>query len=260
MLGIKTKLLLNASRVHLRRYNAEFASTIPSGSLVLDAGAGTAPYRDLFAHTRYETADFERVDKSYGTSTYVCDLTSIPVEDGRFDFIVFNQVLEHLPEPLKALRELARVLKDGGRIICSAPLFYEEHEHPFDFYRYTQFAYRHLFPQVGLRIDRLEWLEGYLATVAYQLDSAQRYLPRRPREIAPGPLGFLCWPILLSCRIAFVFLAALFYRLDVRQKYVSWGFPKNYVVIATKDACPRDESGQLRPRDPVRVSGDRNHI
>src|SRR5687767_11064509 len=109
----------NSSRFHLDRVNREFASTIPEGALVLDAAAGAQPYRDLFAHTRYESADFEQVDKDYARSTYVCDLTSIPVEDGRFDYILFNQALEHMPEPHDVLVELKRVLKPGGLMLCT---------------------------------------------------------------------------------------------------------------------------------------------
>ena len=59
----------------------------------------------------YESADFQQVDKEYQPVTYVCDLAEIPVEDNRYDAIVFNQVMEHLPEPETVLRELARVLK-----------------------------------------------------------------------------------------------------------------------------------------------------
>ncbi len=76
---------INPSRVRLREVNSEFAASIPDGAVVLDAGAGKAPYRDLFKHAQYETADFEQVDKEYAPSTYVCDLTAIPGQDARFD-------------------------------------------------------------------------------------------------------------------------------------------------------------------------------
>lgn len=227
-------LLINSSRVHLARHNADFAALVPPGALVLDAGAGDAPYRDLFRHARYESADFEKVDKPYASSTYVCDLASIPVEDERFDFILLNQVMEHLPEPRNVLRELNRVLKPGGKIFCTAPLFYEEHETPYDFYRYTQFAYRHLFAATGFTIDRIDWLEGYLGTVAYQLETASRCLPASPRALNAGALGYIASPLIVLLRAVFASVAVLFYRLDIRAPYKKAGFPKNYAVLATK--------------------------
>jgi SAM-dependent methyltransferase len=228
------RLAVNSSRVHLTRYNEMFAAMVPAGALVLDAGSGSQPYRHLFDHARYESADFEMADKGYAPSTYVCDLTKIPVENERFDFVVFNQVLEHLPEPKCVLVELSRVLKRGGKIICTAPLAYEEHEVPYDFYRYTQFAHRYLFEQTAFRIDKLEWMEGYFGTVAYQLDTAARYLPMRPREIAPGILGYVLSPVMLALKAFFAMTALVFYRVDVRAPFKQRGYPKNYVIIATK--------------------------
>jgi SAM-dependent methyltransferase len=228
------RLAINSSRVHLTRYNEMFAKMVPAGALVLDAGSGSQPYRHLFRHARYESADFEMADKGYAPSTYVCDLAKIPVENDRFDFVVFNQVLEHLPEPKRVLSELNRVLKRGGKIICTAPLAYEEHEIPYDFYRYTQFAHRYLFEQTAFRIDRLEWMEGYFGTVAYQLDTAARYLPMRPGEIAPGVRGFVLSPAILILKGLFALTALAFYRIDARAPFKAKGYPKNYVIIATK--------------------------
>jgi SAM-dependent methyltransferase len=241
-----SRYAINSSRHHLASYNADFARLVPPGALVLDAGAGQSPYRKLFAHARYETADFEQVDKKYAPSTYVCDLTRIPVEDERFDYVVFNQVLEHVPEPAAVLRELNRVLKKSGRILCSTPLFYEEHEIPYDFYRYTQYAHQRLFSDAGFRIDRLEWMEGYFGTVAYQLDTAARYLPIRPGLISPGVIGYLCAPLIVMLKLGFAVVAILFYRLDIRFPMKASGFPKNYVVLATKHA-----------ETPTRATADR---
>lgn len=224
----------NSSRFHLRRENAAFAATVPPGAVVLDAGAGEQPYRDLFAHCRYEAADFERVDKPYARSTYVCDLASIPVEDGRFDAVVCNQVLEHLPEPASVLAELHRVLKPGGRMICTAPLFYEEHERPFDFYRYTQFGWRHLLQKAGFEVERLDWMEGYFGTVAYQLETASAYLPKAPRRYAPGLKGFATGAAVAAARPFFRILADMLYSADEAAKFTAAGFPKNYVVVARK--------------------------
>ena len=168
---LKRLLDFNSSRYRLWQENAAFAALVPDGALVLDAGAGDAPYKSLFQHARYESADFEKSNRTYVPSTYICDLQHIPTEDGRFDFIVFNQVMEHLPEPKLVLAELYRVLKPGGKMIYTGPLFYEEHEQPYDFYRYTQFGLRYLFDSAGYVIERLDWLEGYFGTVGYQLNT-----------------------------------------------------------------------------------------
>jgi SAM-dependent methyltransferase len=227
------RLLLNSSRVRLDQYNREFARTMKPGSRILDAGAGDAPYKSLFTHVAYESADFEEVDKPYAKSTYVCDLCDrIPVEDNRFDYVVFNQTLEHLSEPARALKELCRVLVPGGRIICTAPLFYEEHEQPFDFYRYTQFAHRSLFSQAGFQIDSIEWLEGFFGTCGYMLQTIFLYMPMRYR----GPLliAVLVTPFLIATKVFALMAAAVLYRLDLTWKITHLGFPKNYVVTATK--------------------------
>lgn len=49
------------------------------------------------------------------------DLTNLSFHDGEFDAVVCTEVLEHIPDYLAALREMARVLKSGGRAIMSFP-------------------------------------------------------------------------------------------------------------------------------------------
>lgn len=49
------------------------------------------------------------------------DSEDFPFEDGRFDTVVFSEVMEHLRFPQKALKEIARALKPGGRLIGSVP-------------------------------------------------------------------------------------------------------------------------------------------
>ncbi len=228
---------VNSSRVHLHRGVARFARGTEPGMLVLDAGAGRAPYRDLFDHARYETADFAQLSTKYTPLDYVCDLTDIPVDDGRFDRVLFNQVLEHLPEPDRALAELHRVLKPGGKIFCSVPLFFGEHQVPHDYYRYTQFALRRLFEQAGFEIERIRWLEGYFGTMSYQFSLMHQHLPKDVagvREIVPGKRIVYVAPLVLATRWLAGHLAAAYSDADVRWKLTKAGMPKNYVVLATK--------------------------
>jgi len=227
-------IAFNSSRHRLWQENAAFAATVPRGAMLLDAGAGNAPYRGLFSHASYESADFELVEKPYGNTTYVCELNRLPVEDGRFDAIIFNQVMEHVSEPKLVLAELHRALKPGGRMIYTGPLFYEEHEQPYDYYRYTQFGLRYLFGETGFSVERLDWLEGYFGTVAYQLNGMARYLPAAPRDLGGGVVGLLLSPVLMLLRVAFAGCSVLFHRLETRVKFQARGYPKNYVAVVTK--------------------------
>jgi len=90
---MRRKWFVNSSRVRLASLNRDFAKETRKGMLVLDAGAGRGPYRHLFKHARYEAADFAQLSTKYTPLDYVCSLVDIPVEDGRFDRILFNQVL-----------------------------------------------------------------------------------------------------------------------------------------------------------------------
>lgn len=222
---------LNPSRIWLEREMRGFAERLPIGALVLDAGAGHQPYRHHFAHCRYESADFEAVEKRYAQSTFVCDLAHIPVEEERYDAIIFSQVMEHLPDPLSVLNELYRVLKPGGRLFYTGPFWYEEHEKPYDFYRYTSFALRHLFERSAFQIEDLRWLEGYLATVTKQLRSMTKALPTSLRAYGGGLRGALILMLAISFRPLAKLLASSFAYADRQTRYTGGGYPINYLAI-----------------------------
>ena len=210
------------------------ADSIPPGSRVLDAGAGQCVYADHFRQHRYESADYCQGKKNYGNINYVCSLDAIPVEDKSFDLVLSTQVLEHLADPLLALKELHRVLKPQGRLWLTAPLCWGEHGQPADFYRYTRFGLRHLLEQAGFKVVELEWASGYYATLWYQLRLAVRSLSFRPKHYGNGLLGalsalavVLLWP--------WLYLGyKLFARLERRHQYTDKGFCLNYSVVAEK--------------------------
>lgn len=224
----------NSSRVYLERFLKQAAASLPEGSLVLDAGAGDCMYQPLFSHANYESADFCQVDKSYGKITYECDLSSIPVQDNRFDAVICTQVLEHVPEPEAVLRELNRILKPTGKLWLSAPLFYNEHEIPYDYYRYTQYGLKYLLQLAGFEIERIEWLEGYYGTLAYQLETATITLPLNPKSYGAGLFGFLAALTTLLLKPIFFLASVLFTHSDLRYKNDSIGYCKNYAIVALK--------------------------
>ncbi len=225
----------NSSLVYLERWVKEIADSLANDALVLDAGCGGSPYRSLLSHVRYECADFCKSNlRYYEKITYVCDLTSIPVQDNRYDLVLCTQVLEHLPEPKAVLREFQRILKWNGKLALSAPLFNEEHGAPYDYYRYTQFGFRHLLSEIGFEIDKMEWLEGYYGTLSYQLRVAVKSLTLNHKYYGGGIRGLAVIPIIFLAKQMFGFLAILFGALDIRYRNVSTGHCKNYTIVATK--------------------------
>lgn len=224
------------SRVWIEVEISRFAERLAKGARVLDAGAGDQRYRPKFAHCVYESADFEQVDKPYAASTYKCDLRSIPAPDRSFDAVVFTQVMEHLPDPLAVLRELNRLMKPGGRLFYSAPLWFEEHEKPYDFYRYTQFGVRHLFESAGFEVKELRWLQGYLGSVSHQLRHMARSLPKSPAGYGSGPQATLRYMAFAAFRPVARQLAKAAARADAESRYVESGFPIDYMAIVEKRA------------------------
>lgn len=225
----------NSSRTYLHRFLTRAGQAVQPGELVLDAGSGRAPYRRLFDHARYETADFLAVKgKSYTEQDYVCDLAQIPVADARFDHVLLTQVLEHIPEPATVLAELHRVMKPGGTLWLTAPLFYAEHEKPYDFFRYTQFGLRHLLESAGFEVREIDWMEGYLGTLSYQARVMSTSLPSSPADNGGGLKGRALALTAKGCRRAGRRVAGGLATLDLRFKFVGKGLPKNYQVVARK--------------------------
>ncbi|MCR4657280.1 MAG: class I SAM-dependent methyltransferase [Lachnospiraceae bacterium] len=104
------------------------AELIAPSDMVLECACGTGAIsiyiaqkcRKLIA-TDYAPGMLRRAAKKcrkYGNVTFKkTDITNIRCKDDRFDKVVAGNVIHLLPDPWKALRELERVVKPGGKII-----------------------------------------------------------------------------------------------------------------------------------------------
>lgn len=180
------------------RWIAQQAAALPAGTSVLDVGAGSCPYRGYFAHCRYQTQDFAALspdqlrDGGYGQIDYVCDATSIPVAPASFDAILCAEVLEHVPEPIKVVREFARILKSGGKLILTAPLGSGVHQEPHHYYGgYTEFWYRKFLSEAGFKDIVVQTNAG--SFMFYAQESIRFLRTSNPARLAMPLLARLLW-------------------------------------------------------------------
>lgn len=79
-------------------------------------------------------------------------LESMPFEDGRFDSVLCNAVLEHVANAEESIRELARVVRPNGHVVVAVPFLQPFHACPADFRRYTADGLAALGRKAGLDV------------------------------------------------------------------------------------------------------------
>ena len=73
---------------------------------------------------RLKNLDYTTADIESPLAKVKMDIHEIPFEDGSFDVVICNHVLEHVTDDRKALSEIMRVLKPGGWSILQVPVFH----------------------------------------------------------------------------------------------------------------------------------------
>ncbi len=118
---------------------------LPGNIRLLDVGAGELRNRAFCPQVDYVSQDFCQYEgKGDGAALQtgqwdtskidlVSDITSIPAVDGSFDVVLCTEVLEHVPNPLAALQEMARLVNQGGSLIVTVPFCSLTHFAPYHF-------------------------------------------------------------------------------------------------------------------------------
>ncbi len=110
---------------------------------VLDVGCGEKPYEPLFAAYASSYIGVDPVENP--RAELRGSVEALPVEDGSFDVVLCNQVLEHCDDPAQAVRELRRVTAPRGRVLASTHGVMPYHPSPTDYWRWTYAGLEKLF-------------------------------------------------------------------------------------------------------------------
>lgn len=159
------------TRVTLGRFIEAHASA----GRTLDLGAQAGPYGAYFPHR-------VSLDLRPGPGVQVVgDAQALGIADATFEVVLCTEVLEHLPEPQKAIDEMFRVLKPGGELLLTTRFLFPIHDAPHDYFRYTKYGLRYLLR----RFDIIELQEetdavGTLAVLLQRLGMQAQTLGRTP--------------------------------------------------------------------------------
>jgi len=81
------------------------------------------------------------------------DAMALPLKNDSVDLFISSSVIEHLPNPEKAVSELFRTIKPGGLVYAEIPFIGAYHMAPHDYQRYTISGIESLFYRHGFVLE-----------------------------------------------------------------------------------------------------------
>ncbi len=99
---------------------------------------GISGIKNFFPFIDIESAELTEVDYPE------VDMQNLPYKDDNFDFVISDQVIEHLENPKKAILESYRVLRSGGIAVHTTCFMNYTHPFPKDFWRFSPDALKYL--------------------------------------------------------------------------------------------------------------------
>lgn len=154
--------------------------------LELACGSGQLSYPlsgcvDIWEATDYSQAMIQAAERGHnigGLRFAVQDATALPYEHGTFDAVVIGNALHVMPEPEKALFEIRRVLKPGGRLFAPTGVYGGRRSFRFRlfllkflgfrvYHKWTPMELKGVIEENGFRVDSAIVLRGDLAPLCY---------------------------------------------------------------------------------------------
>ena len=127
------------------REEALAVAGVQRGMVAADLGAGTGFITEGLVRAGLQViavdeseAMLETMRKKFsgieGIDYRVGEAETLPIPSGGVDYAFANMYLHHVAAPSKAIKEMARILKPGGKLVLT-----DLDEHPFEFLRLEQY-------------------------------------------------------------------------------------------------------------------------
>ena len=223
-----------------RRFVSDVLSDVAGGRTdlrILDCGCGVGQnMRLLEPYGRVVGFELEPLaavaGREFGRPIACADITRIPFPDDMFDVAASFDVLQVVEPDVAAVREMARVVRPGGRVLLTVAAFEMlagDHAEVWnECRRYTRRSARALAESAGLRVERVSFAFATLFPLMLAVRTAQRL--RRPFRTAPAHSDIeVPWGPVNS---------ALMTLLDgeaAMSRYVPMPIGTSLIVVARKD-------------------------
>ena len=153
-------IIKNLQAEALKKYSCQLKG------MTLDVGCGGRLYRKyLPAGNPYVGMDISAAAKP----DVLGKAQDVPFSDGCFESVLCTEVLEHLPEPEKAVCEIRRVLKKDGFLYLTVPQAWPLHYEPEDYLRFTSYGIRGLLEKNGFGIIAIERIGGVFSLIGQRI-------------------------------------------------------------------------------------------
>jgi len=107
----------------------------------------------------------------------------INVSSNKYDMVILDQILEHVKDPYRAVKEMYRVLKPGGWFVNTCPFLIWVHPAPSDYWRFTKSAMRFLLEEIGgfVNITTKSW--GNTDVITFEIKNKRWYTVAQLKEM-----------------------------------------------------------------------------
>jgi len=138
----------------------------PDNALCISIGGGPRRTRPILVNINVGP---------YPNVEVVADAHLLPYADNCVDAVYCEAVLEHLSDPVQAVREMYRVLKPGGYVFAATPFMQAYHGYPHHYQNFTLTGHDHLFRRNGFTLIESGTCLGPLYTMVNLVSKFLKY-------------------------------------------------------------------------------------